>query len=77
MVLTRDPVADRIKWVVVAALARTRRHLVSELELSVAVDGIPSDCFVNFDIIHTLPHLYFDGAFPRYPRDGWRKHEAS
>ncbi|KAA8939174.1 type II toxin-antitoxin system PemK/MazF family toxin, partial [Mycobacterium sp.] len=34
LVLTRDPVADRIGAVVVAALTRTRRGLVSELELT-------------------------------------------
>lgn len=59
LVLTRDPVADRIESVVVAALTRTRRHLVSELELSVAADGVPSDCVVNFDNIHTLPRSVF------------------
>jgi mRNA interferase MazF len=59
LVLTRDPVADRIDSVVVAALTRTRRHLVSELELSVAADGVPSDCVVNFDNIHTLPRSVF------------------
>ena len=36
LVLTRDPVADRIGAVVVAALTRTRRGLVSELELTTA-----------------------------------------
>jgi mRNA interferase MazF len=59
LVLTRDPVADRIDSVVVAALTRTKRHLVSELELSVAADGVPSDCVVNFDNIHTLPRSVF------------------
>lgn len=54
LVLTRDPVADRIGAVVVAALTRTRRGLVSELELTAADDGVPSDCVVNFDNIHTL-----------------------
>jgi mRNA interferase MazF len=39
----------------VAALTRTRRELVSELELTAAEDRLPSDCFVNFDNIHTLP----------------------
>lgn len=33
LVLTRDPVADRIGAVVVAALTRTKRDLVSELRL--------------------------------------------
>ena len=33
LVLTRDPVADRVGSVVVAALTRTVRGLVSELEL--------------------------------------------
>jgi mRNA interferase MazF len=54
LVLTRDPVADRIGSVVVAALTRTRRGLVSELVLSAAEDGVPSDCVVNFDNLHTL-----------------------
>ena len=55
LVLTRDPVADRIGSVVVAALTRTRRGLVSELVLTAAEDGVPSDCIVNFDNVHTLP----------------------
>jgi mRNA interferase MazF len=59
LVLTRDPVADRIGSVVVAALTRTRRGLVSELELTTAVDGVVSDCVVNFDNIHTLPRELF------------------
>jgi mRNA interferase MazF len=59
LVLTRDPVADRIDAVVVAALTRTRRGLVSELVLSAAEDRIPSDCVVNFDNVHTLPRSTF------------------
>jgi len=59
LVLTRDPVADRIGFVVVAALTRTVRGLVSELELTAASDGVPSDCVVNFDNIHTLPRSAF------------------
>jgi mRNA interferase MazF len=59
LVLTRDPVADRIQSVVVAALTRTKRDLVSELELTVLADGVPSDCVVNFDNLHTLPRPLF------------------
>lgn len=59
LVLTRDPVADRIGAVVVAALSRTRRGLVSELLLTAAEDGVPSDCVVNFDNVHTLPREGF------------------
>jgi mRNA interferase MazF len=54
LVLTRDPVADRIGSVVVAALTRTQRGLVSELDLEAIDDGVPSDCVVNFDNLHTL-----------------------
>ena len=54
LVLTRDPVADRMGAVVVAALTRTRRHLVSELELTPAEDGVPTECVVNFDNIHSI-----------------------
>lgn len=59
LVLTRDPVADRIGSVVVAALTRTRRGLVSELDLTTQDDGVPSDCVVNFDNVHTLPRDLF------------------
>lgn len=55
LVLTRDPVADRIDSVVVAALTRVRRGLVSELELPPDGDGVPTDYVVNFDNLHTLP----------------------
>lgn len=58
LVLTRDPVADRIGSVVVAALTRTRRGLVSELELTTA-DGVPTDSVVNFDNVHTIPRQAF------------------
>ena len=61
LVLTRDPVADRIGSVVVAAITRTVRGLVSELELTATDDGVPTDCVVNFDNIHTIPR----GAFRR------------
>ncbi len=43
----------------VAALTRTRRGLVSELDLTVEADAVPSDCLVNFDNLHTLPREAF------------------
>lgn len=59
LVLTRDPVADRIYRVVVASLSRTQRGLVSELPLTTADDGVPSDCVVSFDNLHSLPRAAF------------------
>ena len=59
LVLTRDPVADRIGAVVVVALTRTVRGLVSELELTPEDDGVPSSCVANFDNLHTLPRDVF------------------
>jgi len=59
LVLTRDPVADRIGSVVVAAITRTVRGLVSELELTATADGVPTDCVVNFDNVHTIPRDAF------------------
>lgn len=55
LVLTRDPVADRIGSVVVAAMTRTERGLMSELVLIARRDGVPSDCVVSFDNVHTVP----------------------
>ncbi len=54
LVLTRDPVSERIGALVVAALTRTRRGVASELELTAERDGVPSDCVVSFDNIHTV-----------------------
>lgn len=59
LVLTRDPVADRIGSLVVAALTRTVRGLVSELELTPEDDGVPTECVANFDNLHTLPKNAF------------------
>jgi len=59
LVLTRDPVADRIERVVVAGLTRTRRGVVSELVLTAEEDAVPSDCVVSFDNLHTLPRSVF------------------
>jgi mRNA interferase MazF len=59
LVLTRDPVAERISRVVVAVLTRTERGVVSELELTPDTDGVPSRCVVNFDNLHTLDRRMF------------------
>ncbi len=59
LVLTRDPVADRVGRVVVAALTRSRRGVVSEAVLTAADDGVASDCVVSFDNLHTLPRSAF------------------
>lgn len=59
--------ADRIGAVVVVALTRTRRGLVSELELTAVENRVPSDCVVNFDNIHTLPRTAFRIPTPHHP----------
>ena len=59
LVLTRDPIADRIGAVVVASLTRTHRGLISELPLSAAADGVASDCVVSLDNINTLDRSMF------------------
>lgn len=59
LILTRDPVADRIGSVVVAALTRTSRGVVSELELTPEDDGVPTACIATFDNLHTLPRDSF------------------
>ena len=53
LVLTRDPVADRIGAVVVAACTRTVRGLMSELPLG-PDDGMPAECVASFDNLQTL-----------------------
>ncbi|MDH3500296.1 MAG: type II toxin-antitoxin system PemK/MazF family toxin [Acidimicrobiia bacterium] len=58
LVLTRDPVADRIGGVVVAALTSTVRGLLSELAVGVD-DGLDRDGVVSFDNINTLRRSAF------------------
>jgi mRNA interferase MazF len=53
LVLTRDPVADRIGAVVVAACTRTVRGVSSELSLGTD-DGMPEPCVASFDNLHTV-----------------------
>ena len=59
LIVTRDPVADRIGSVVVAALTRTRRGVVSEVDLTPEEDGVPTDSVINFDNLYTLPRQAF------------------
>jgi mRNA interferase MazF len=40
-------------------LTRTQRGLVSELVLTPAEDGVPTDCVASFDNIHTLARSSF------------------
>jgi mRNA interferase MazF len=58
LVLTRDPVADRIGAVVVVACTRTVRGLTSELPLG-PDDGMPEPCVAAFDDLHTLRRAAF------------------
>ncbi len=58
LVLTRDPVADRIAFVVVAQITGTARGLISELPLD-ASDGMPKGRVVSFDNIRTIPKIEF------------------
>ena len=64
LVLTRDPVADRIGAVVVAACTRTVRGLTSELPLG-PEDGMPDACVASFDNLHTLRRGAFRSPITR------------
>lgn len=64
LVLTRDPVADRVGAVVVAACTRTVRGVMSELRLGPA-DGMPADCVASFDNLHTVRREAFRGRITR------------
>lgn len=58
LVLTRDPVADRIDAVVVAACTRTIRGVMAELPLGPR-DGMPEECVASFDNLHTVRRSAF------------------
>jgi len=66
LVLTRDPVTDRIGAVVVVVCTRTIRGLTSELPLG-PKDGLPEACVASFDNIHTLRRDRFRRRITRLP----------
>jgi len=66
--MTRDPVADRIGAVVVAACTRTIRGVSSELALGRG-DGMPERCVVSFDNLHTLRRDAFRRRITRLSAD--------
>lgn len=68
LVLTRDPVADRIEGVVVAACTRTVRGLRSELPLG-PEDGMPEPCVASFDNLHTVRRSLFRARITRLGPD--------
>ncbi|CAN5916666.1 type II toxin-antitoxin system PemK/MazF family toxin [soil metagenome] len=68
LVLTRDPVANRIGVVVVAACTRTVRGLMSELPLG-PDDGMTEDCVASFDNLHTLRKDRFRRRIATLPPD--------
>ena len=68
LLATLSPIASAA--VVVAAVTRTRRGLVSELELTRA-DGVPTDSVVNFDNIHTIARDTFRRRVTTLPPAGW------
>lgn len=77
LILTRDPVPDWIGYVVVAALTRTPRGLVSELELTPEADGVPTDGVVNFDNLHTFPRNSFRRPVTQLSRERLAESVAS
>ncbi|MGH9025695.1 MAG: type II toxin-antitoxin system PemK/MazF family toxin [Acidimicrobiia bacterium] len=68
LVLTRDPVADRVGAVVVAACTRTVRGLTSELPLG-REDGMPEACVASFDNLHSVRKSSFRRLITRLDRE--------
>ena len=59
LVLTRDPVADRIDAVVVCSTHQNAPRPVLGTAPDRGLRRRSSDCVVNFDTIHTLPRQTF------------------
>lgn len=72
LILTRDPVADRIDAVVVATCTRRVRGLTSELPLG-EDDGMPYSCVASFDNLYTLRRQRFRERITALPRQRERE----
>jgi mRNA interferase MazF len=64
VVLTRDPVADRLSSVLVALITTVRRDLPTEVDLD-ASDGLPRPCVVNLDNVTTASRAYLTEPITR------------
>jgi mRNA interferase MazF len=54
LILTRSAAVAVRNQIVVAQITQTTRHLASEVPLLTS-DGLPKDCFVNCDVLLTVP----------------------
>jgi mRNA interferase MazF len=54
LILTRSSAVASRNQIVVAQITRTAHHLPSEVVLR-KNDGLPKDCFVNCDVLLTVP----------------------
>lgn len=60
LLLSRDGAYGRRTHLTVAPLTRTARSIQTEVVLSAADDGVPTDSVVNLDDIQTIPARWLD-----------------
>jgi mRNA interferase MazF len=57
LVLTRDPVAERLSSVLAALVTTVQRNIPTEVAIDEA-DGMPRSCVVNLDNVATVPAAF-------------------
>jgi mRNA interferase MazF len=60
LLLSRDSAYGRRTHITVAPLTRAARSIQTEVALSTANDGVPTDSVVNLDDIETIPARWLD-----------------
>jgi mRNA interferase MazF len=69
LILTRNSAIPELNSMVVASITTTvRKDLDSQVLLGVE-DGMPQDCSISLDNIHTLPRANFGSYITHLPRE--------
>ena len=76
LILTRDSAIDYMREVTVASVTTTLRAIPTEVFID-QHEGLPRDCAVNLDHLHTVPKRMIGALITSLPEDRMAEVEAA